>query len=235
MKDEDAVQTLLRQHRPDVMIHCAAYTAVDAAEADEAGAFHVNATATRQVAAACQKIGAQLVYPSADYVFAGDADRPLRPVDPAAPLNVYGRSKRAGEHSALAADGALVVRTSWLYGRGGPNFVDTITRRARKVGHLDVVDDQIGRPTWTATLAWAMAELIEQATGIFHATEGRRSCVVVRICPARSGCSGTHGITAVGAVIYVLTAGPETSVLRSRLYADQGRHWSATPRLESFA
>ncbi|CAN5837189.1 dTDP-4-dehydrorhamnose reductase [soil metagenome] len=154
------------------MIHCAAYTAVDAEEADEAGAFHVNATATRQVAAACQKIGAQLVYPSADYVFAGDADRPLQPVDPAAPLNVYGRSKRAGEHSALAADGALVVRTSWLYGRGGPNFVDTITRRARKVGHLVVVDDQIGRPTWTATLAWAMAELIEQATGIFHATGG---------------------------------------------------------------
>lgn len=171
--DEAAVHARIAAERPDVVVQCAAYTAVDAAEADEAGAFRVNADATRYVAAACQRMGARLVYPSTDYVFPGDAARPYRPADPTGPINAYGRSKRAGEEAALRADGALVVRTSWLYGAGGTNFVDTMRRLARERDRLQVVDDQVGRPTWTGSLARTLAGLIEAgAAGIFHATGG---------------------------------------------------------------
>lgn len=171
--DEVAVASMLARHRPHVVVQCAAYTAVDAAEADEAAAFRVNALATRHVATACHEIGARLVYPSTDYVFAGDGTRPYRPDDPPAPVNAYGRSKLAGERAALEAPGALVVRTSWLYGAGGANFVDTIRRLARERDRLEVVDDQIGRPTWTGSLAQVVSELIErEVSGIFHATDG---------------------------------------------------------------
>jgi dTDP-4-dehydrorhamnose reductase len=169
--DEGAVHRRIGAEAPAAVVQCAAYTAVDAAENDEPAAFRLNAEATRYVAGACQRIGARLVYPSTDYVFPGDGDRPYRPADATDPINAYGRSKLAGEQAALSASGAMVVRTSWLYGAGGPNFVDTIRRLAGERESLDVVDDQIGRPTWTVDLAWAIRELLEtDAAGIFHAT-----------------------------------------------------------------
>lgn len=171
--DERAVAATLDAERPSVVIQCAAFTAVDAAEAEEPRARLVNATGTLHVARSCQRIGARLVYPSTDYVFAGTGRQPYRPDDSPDPVNAYGRTKLEGEQAALEAEGALVVRTSWLYGSGGPNFVDTITRLARERDRLEVVDDQQGRPTWTNSLAVTLAELLEQdAVGIFHATDG---------------------------------------------------------------
>src|SRR5690606_19725190 len=123
-------------------------------------ALRVNAEATASAAKACHKTGAALVYPSTDYVFSGMGERPYRPDDRTEPLNAYGRSKRAGEEAAAQAGRWLVVRTSWLYGAGGRNFVDTIRALARERDRLEVVDDQVGRPTWTGTLARVTVELV---------------------------------------------------------------------------
>lgn len=170
---EAAVEWWVDEHSPDLVVQGAAYTAVDAAEAHTDEAFLVNATATRYVAAACRKSGALLIYPSTDYVFGGCAMRPYGPADAIDPLNAYGRSKAAGERAVADAERFLVVRTSWLYGAGGRNFVDTILGRARTGAALRVVDDQIGRPTWTGSLAQTVADLAEGgAMGIFHATDG---------------------------------------------------------------
>lgn len=171
--DETVVLRRIRSEAPDVAVQCAAYTAVDAAERDEATATLVNGDAMRYLARGCQEVGARLVFPSSDYVFAGSASRPYRPEDPPSPINAYGRSKLAGERAALEVADALVVRTSWLYGSGGPNFVDTILRLANERDHLDVVHDQIGRPTWTVPLAGTILDLVEGGQkGIFHATGG---------------------------------------------------------------
>lgn len=170
--DEAAFCARILQMEPDVVVQCAAYTAVDAAEEREVEAYRVNAEATAFAASACHKIGAALVYPSTDYVFAGNGRRPYRPDDPPDPVNAYGRSKLAGEQAAQGAGRSLVVRTSWLYGAGGPNFVDTIRRLAEERDRLEVVDDQVGRPTWTGTLAKAMVELVMRgAEGIVHVTD----------------------------------------------------------------
>ena len=171
--DEAAFCARILQMQPDAVFHCAAYTAVDDAEKQEEAAFRVNAEATAFAAAACHKIGAALVYPSTDYVFAGTAGRPYRPRDATDPVNAYGRSKLAGEEAARAAGRWLVIRTSWLYGEGGRNFVDTIRGLSRERERLEVVDDQVGRPTWTGTLANAMVELMMRgAEGILHVTDG---------------------------------------------------------------
>jgi dTDP-4-dehydrorhamnose reductase len=171
--DANAVRRRIGEEMPDAVVQCAAYTAVDAAESDAEGALLVNAEATRYVAEACHRVGARLVYPSTDYVFRGDGARPYRPDGPTAPINVYGRSKWEGERAAAECADHLVVRTSWLFGSGGPNFVDTIRAAARTRDHLDVVDDQTGRPTWTVELAAVLADLIEGAApGIYHATGG---------------------------------------------------------------
>lgn len=171
--DPDAVQCAFDVVRPEVVIHCAAFTAVDAAERAEAEAFRVNAEATYQVASACHASGALLVYPSTDYVFDGGAISPYRPAHPRAPLNVYGRSKAAGEDGARAAGRFLTVRTGWLYGAGGPNFVTTMLRLGGRDSAVRVVDDQVGRPTSTMLLAGVIRELVlSGAEGEFHATGG---------------------------------------------------------------
>ena len=170
--DGAALCARILQIRPDTVVQCAAFTAVDAAEEREAEAHRVNAEATATAASACHKIGAALVYPSTDYVFPGEGSTPYRPDDATRPVNAYGRTKRAGELAASEAGRWMVVRTSWLYGAGGPNFVDTIRRLARERERLEVVDDQVGRPTWTGTLARGMAGLIEGgAEGIMHVTD----------------------------------------------------------------
>lgn len=171
--DPDAVDRVVAAERPQAVVQCAAYTAVDRAEEDEAEAVRVNAVAAEHVARACDRVGAAFVYPSTDYVFPGSATIPYRPTDPTDPVNAYGRSKLQGERAALRARHALVVRTSWLYGEGGAHFVDTILRLARERGSVRVVDDQWGRPTWTGTLAGVLVSLMETgAQGIFHATDG---------------------------------------------------------------
>ncbi len=143
-----------------VVINAAAYTAVDAAETDEERAFAVNADGPRVLAAACSSRGVPLIHVSTDYVFAGDATTPYEPGDLLGPLNAYGRTKAAGE-DALLGSGARswIVRTSWVYGKTGSNFVKTMARLEKEREELSVVDDQTGSPTWSRDLAAGLLEL----------------------------------------------------------------------------
>ncbi|HEY0449848.1 dTDP-4-dehydrorhamnose reductase [Actinophytocola sp.] len=163
---------------PPVVINAAAYTAVDAAESDRTKAFALNADGPRLLAAACSAYDVPLVHVSTDYVFAGDADRPYRTGDPIAPRSVYGATKAAGEEAVLGSGArAWVVRTAWVYGAYGNNFVKTMARLAGERETLSVVDDQRGSPTWTGDLAVGLLELAARAVGsdppaerILHAT-----------------------------------------------------------------
>jgi dTDP-4-dehydrorhamnose reductase len=170
--DAAAVASAIGAHRPEAVIQCAAYTRVDDAEREEDAAHRVNAEATGHLARACRAAGTRLIYPSTDYVFDGRATRPYTPAAPTNPIGAYGRSKLAGELAAREAEDFLVVRTSWLYGAGGKNFVATILERARRGEALRVVADQYGSPTWTGSLARTIAELIERQApaGVYHAT-----------------------------------------------------------------
>lgn len=170
--NERSVVAVLDRIRPDAVVQCAAFTRVDQAETNEGPAFAVNAEATRYVAGRCQSLGASLVYPSTDYVFSGRAERPYQPGDPIEPASVYGKSKAAGEQEASSAGSHIIVRTSWLYGAGGRNFVDTISALAKAGKPLRVVDDQIGLPSWTGSISRVIARLLKGgARGTFHAAD----------------------------------------------------------------
>lgn len=158
--------------RPDVIIHAAAYTDVDGAEREPDRAMAVNTIGTERVAKAAAARGARLVYISTDYVFDGHKGAPYEEADMPNPLNAYGRSKLEGERRALSiCPGALVVRTAWLYGTGGKNFVTTIATLAGDRAELRVVADQRGCPTYARDLAEVLASLVEaKVEGIVHAT-----------------------------------------------------------------
>ncbi|MBK1788865.1 dTDP-4-dehydrorhamnose reductase [Prauserella cavernicola] len=143
-----------------VVVNAAAYTAVDAAEEDEARAFAVNADGPRVLAAVCSSRRVPLVHVSTDYVFAGDGDRPYEPDSPLGPHSAYGRTKAAGEDAVLGSGAsAWIVRTAWAYGATGANFVKTMARLESERETLSVVDDQRGSPTWSADLAAGLVEL----------------------------------------------------------------------------
>lgn len=170
---EDCSRVLARE-APEVVVHCAAYTAVDRAETERETAFAVNERGARNVARAAAAVDALLLYPSTDYVFGGErSGRPWAVDDPPAPSSVYARSKWAGEEAVRhSAHRYLIVRTSWLYGPGGTNFVDTICRLAATGRELRVVDDQRGRPTWAPGLASTLLDLLEAgARGTLHVAD----------------------------------------------------------------
>lgn len=157
----------------DVVVNAAAYTAVDAAETDEAGAFALNATGAHNVAVATREAGAKFVHISTDYVFDGSSPEPYAETTPQNPKSAYGRTKAAGEWAVRTAHpDALVVRTAWLYGQHGPNFVTTMLRLAGSHETLNVVNDQHGQPTWTLDLARYVVALIENDApgGYYHGT-----------------------------------------------------------------
>lgn len=167
------VQSVLDEVRPAVVVNCAAYTAVDAAEADEETAFLVNADGPDLLARWCGERGARLVHVSTDYVFAGRASAPYDEDTPVAPKSAYGRSKAAGERAVLSSGAdAFVVRTAWIYGGVGGNFVKTMARLSREHDTVSVVDDQIGAPTWSLHLARGLVALgVSNASpGIYHCT-----------------------------------------------------------------
>jgi dTDP-4-dehydrorhamnose reductase len=176
--DRSAVSAAIAGCRPDVVVNCAAWTAVDEAEAHEDEALAVNGTGAGHVAAAVAAgsapPGCRLVHLSTDYVFAGDASVPYAERDATGPRTAYGRTKLAGEQAVLRLlpDAAYVVRTAWLYGAHGPNFVSTMVRLARERPAVDVVDDQRGQPTWTADVAGQVIALAGSApaAGVYHAT-----------------------------------------------------------------
>lgn len=170
--DRRAVERAVTREAPEAVVQCAAYTDVDGAEGDFERALEVNATATGHLAEVCHTLQASFVYPSTDYVFDGGSTRPYLPDDAPRPMNAYGRSKLAGEQAAGRAERHLVVRTSWLYGAGGANFVETMLRVAAERERVEVVGDQIGRPTWTRNLAGAITRLLEKdAQGVLHVTD----------------------------------------------------------------
>ena len=168
--DEASVRRALDEHTPDAVVNCAAWTRVDAAESDPDGAFLVNAIGPRLLAGVCARRDILLTHVSTDYVFGGDADHPLDEWTPTSPRSVYGWSKLAGEDEVRdLAPRHQVVRTSWLYGRDGPNFVLTMLRAADAGRALRVVDDQVGCPTWTGHLAPTLLDLVGRGTaGTFH-------------------------------------------------------------------
>lgn len=179
LTDALAVRAFLAADKPQVVVHTAAYTAVDAAETDETAAYASNASASGHVAAACAAVGARLIAVSTDYVFAGDrvGGPPYEPEDPPAPRSAYGRTKLAGEQAvrALLPDSSQVVRTAWVWGAGGGSFVKTMAALERSRDTVDVVDDQVGSPTWSRDLAAGLLELADRpdvAPGTYHLTGG---------------------------------------------------------------
>ena len=168
-KEEETV-TKIEKLRPEIVIHIAAYTDVDGCELDEKKAFAVNAEGTKHVALAASRCRAKVVYLSTDYVFDGNKREPYLESDLPHPLNVYGLSKLKGEQYVQEwVKDFLIIRTQWLYGRYGKNFVASILRQAREKEILSIVNDQIGSPTCTADLAKAISVLIQfNGQGIFH-------------------------------------------------------------------
>lgn len=158
----------------DVVVNAAAYTKVDDAETHEEAAYGVNALGAENLAHACRTAGARLIHISTDYVFNGRASTPYSEDAPRDPVSAYGRTKAAGEEFVLAVygEGSAIVRTAWLYGVHGPNFVDTMLRLAGERETLQVVDDQRGQPTWSLDLARQISLLIDSGvpSGIFHGT-----------------------------------------------------------------
>ena len=172
--DAAAVTDAIARGRPDVVVNCSAWTAVDDAEASEDQALAVNAGGAANLAAACAGLGTRLVQVSTDYVFAGDADRPYSEDDIPAPRTAYGRTKLAGERAVLDRLPGLgfIVRTAWLYGAHGPSFAGTMIKLENQRPTVDVVDDQHGQPTWTVDVARQIIALVNStaAPGIYHAT-----------------------------------------------------------------
>jgi len=170
IQEENTTVTKIESIQPQIVINIAAYTDVDGCESNEEKAFAVNAEGMKHVALGALRCSAKVVYLSTDYVFDGEKKEPYEEEDPPHPLNVYGRSKLKGEQyvQELMED-SLIIRSQWLYGRHGKNFVSSILREAREKRVVSIVDDQTGLPTYTVDLATAISALIQRrARGIFH-------------------------------------------------------------------
>ena len=170
--DKDAVEKVITEVNPDAVIHCAAWTAVDAAEDNVEICRKVNADGTQNIANVCKKLDCKMVYISTDYVFDGEGTRPWEPEDERHPLNVYGQTKYEGE---LAVQNTLekyfIVRISWVFGVNGKNFIKTMLNLGKTHDHLTVVNDQFGSPTYTYDLARLLVDMVlTDKYGIYHAT-----------------------------------------------------------------
>lgn len=177
LTDLGAVRNYLKELRPDVVINPAAFTNVDACETNIDTAFKVNALAARNMAMVCEEIGAKLIHISTDYVFSGVGTEPLKEHDMTAPVSIYGKTKLAGENFVREfCSKYFIVRTAWLYGYNGKNFVYTIMNAAKEKGHLTVVDDQRGNPTNAEDLAHHILKLaVTEEYGVYHCT-GEGEC-----------------------------------------------------------
>lgn len=170
--DAESCRRVISRENPDAVIHCAAYTAVDAAEDNVELCSRINGQGTRNVAQACRDQGIKLMYISTDYVFDGQGTRPWEPDDPRDPLNVYGETKYQGELAVEELlDQYFTVRIAWVFGLAGKNFIKTMLRLGQERGAVSVVDDQIGSPTYTYDLARLLVDMIQtDRYGRYHAT-----------------------------------------------------------------
>ncbi len=175
--DRHAVAAFVRRHAPDVIFSCAAYTNVDGCDANPDDAFRVNALGARNLAMAAEEVGAKLVHISTDYVFCGAGSAPLSECETPAPKSMYGKTKLLGEEYVRQfCTRWFVVRTAWLYGYVGKNFVKTMVNAARKTGSLTVVDDQLGNPTNAADLAHHLLKLCRNRVNTAYTTAQARVC-----------------------------------------------------------
>ena len=172
LSNEEETYNYIINYAPDIVIHCAAWTAVDKAEDELEAATKVNENGTRAIARACKKLDAKMIYISTDYVFPGTGDRFYEPEDETAPLGVYGKTKLGGENAIKELlDKYFIVRISWVFGIHGNNFVKTMLRLAETRNYISVVCDQIGSPTYTADVAPLLCDMAEsEKYGVYHAT-----------------------------------------------------------------
>jgi dTDP-4-dehydrorhamnose reductase len=213
LREPEKIRQIMRNAKPQLVINAAAYTAVDAAETDEANALAVNAEAPRLLAQEAKKIGVVLVHFSTDYVFDGSTKAPYEETDPTNPINVYGKTKLAGEQ-AVRSSGVphLIFRTSWVYATRGRNFLLTMLRLATEREELKIVRDQIGAPTCAADIAAATAKIL---TNMYGRNDG---------ADAISKASGTYHMTAAGETTwYDFTK----AILEEAAHASQDLSWFA--------
>ena len=172
LTDEVAVLNAVCAYSPDVVVHCAAYTAVDAAEDNRDACYNVNVLGSRNIAYACRELSAKMVYISTDYVFNGQGEAFFLPDDKKEPINWYGETKSLGEDEVTRLlDKFVIIRISWVFGKNGKNFVKTMLRLGAERDELSVVCDQIGSPTYTVDLAHLICDMIKtDKFGIYHAT-----------------------------------------------------------------
>lgn len=170
--DRNAVFDVLQRERPDAVIHCAAYTAVDAAEENEEICRKVNSQGTQNIADACRELDAKMIYISTDYVFSGKGERPWEPEDEREPQGVYGQTKYEGELAVQnVLDKYFIVRIAWAFGVNGKNFIKTMLNLSRNHDTVRVVNDQFGSPTYTYDLAKLLADMVlTEEYGVYHAT-----------------------------------------------------------------
>ncbi|MBI4715582.1 MAG: dTDP-4-dehydrorhamnose reductase [Nitrospirae bacterium] len=230
---EEETRRVIREAAPQAIVHAAAFTRVDDCEKERDKAFRINGDGTRYVALGARDTGARLLTISTDYVFDGKKEGGYREEDPTAPLGVYGQSKLAGEEAVREIlEDSLILRTSWLFGRNGPNFVKTILRIAREQPVLRVVHDQRGSPTYTPDLADGIARLLETpARGIVHLSNSG-TCTWWEYAVEILRLTGVEGVT----VLPITTAEsgrpaprPANSILDNNRYetftGHRLRHW----------
>ena len=170
--DEQSVHNYIKNYAPDVVVHCAAYTAVDKAEDEKEICYNVNVNGTKYIAHICKEINAKMVYISTDYVFEGTGDKAYEVNDKISPNNTYGLTKYQGEEEVRnILDKYFIIRISWVFGINGNNFINTMVKLGETRSELNVVADQIGSPTYTHDLAPLICDMIEtEKYGIYHAT-----------------------------------------------------------------
>lgn len=170
--DKESVETVIKGNAPETVIHCAAYTAVDAAEDNVELCRKINAEGTQNIADVCKELDIKMIYISTDYVFDGEGEKPWEPEDERTPLNVYGQTKYEGELAVQnTLDKYFIVRIAWVFGVNGKNFIKTMLNLGKTRDSLTVVNDQFGSPTYTYDLAKLLVDMVEtDKYGIYHAT-----------------------------------------------------------------
>ncbi len=192
--DYDKTKTYIKENNINTIINCAAFTNVDGCETNQAAAFKVNALGARNLALAAQEVNAKLIQVSTDYVFSGQGSTPFSEYDVALPYSVYGKTKLAGEEFIKQyCKRSIIVRTAWLYGYYGPNFVKTIIKAAKQRGSLKVVNDQIGNPTNSADLSHHILKLVNsEEYGVYHCTNNEEcswydfACMIVKLANVKA-------------------------------------------------